>query len=134
MGDLLIFHPDDRARATALDRRGAERDPEDAERCRVLWAAVLVECLVSALEAKLWRLSAPGARRRPFSLTQGAPVGEGWIGGRDFHMVCALAGLDGKAVEDALAGHLASAAGIDRLLAALGKGPSARAERRRARG
>ncbi|SIO36772.1 hypothetical protein SAMN05444722_1705 [Rhodovulum sp. ES.010] len=61
--------------------------PARVEPCRALWCAVLWEGWCNA--------HGRGAGLGPVARAQAAA----WIGSRDFHMVCALAGIDGEALQ-----------------------------------
>lgn len=89
-------------------------DPADAQACRDLWACVLATCLRGALR------DATGRRERGNFLNVNTAVGKGWIGGRDFHIVCALAGLDAAAVRAAVARAARDAHAFERMLNRLG--------------
>lgn len=69
----------------------ARRLPVCAEAARALWITVLHIALDEAA-GRLRTYHEPEKRERALR------EAEGWIGSRDFHMVCALAGLDGAAV------------------------------------
>lgn len=97
------------------ERWWTERDSGDYRACRELWAASLLHCLRAALGLESYNDSYLG---------KGTMVGIGWIGSRDFHMVCALAGLDGSAVEY----RLKTVAEDPAALAALMQRPGRRAE------
>ena len=67
------------------------RDPGDAAACQRLWGAVLLTCIRSAIGA---------SADEDNGNTYVSAVPSGWVGSRDFHIVCALAGFDGQAVSD----------------------------------
>lgn len=90
-------------------------DPGDVSACRALWACVLASCLKGAIADACQR-----ADRGNF-MGQGGAVSAHWIGSRDFHMVCALAGLDGIFVLDQVEAALAlKGAALDRMDSQLG--------------
>lgn len=66
-------------------------DSGQIEACRKLWCQVLLSCVRAALNVD-------GSNDRQNS----RPVPFDWIGSRDFHMICALAGFDGVAVAERL--------------------------------
>ena len=69
------------------------RTSGEVRACRTLWQAVLMSCLRSAM-----------GEITSFDHQSGSQqVSVSWIGGRDFHLVCALAGFDGDAVASRLA-------------------------------
>lgn len=65
---------------------------DDAAHCRSLWAAVLAEQL------RLASLERPTNFDRDLDIK----TARRWIGSKDFHIVCALAGFDGVAVQERL--------------------------------
>tara|TARA_R110002126_G_scaffold216367_2_gene362424 strand:- start:2266 stop:2694 length:429 start_codon:yes stop_codon:yes gene_type:complete len=69
------------------------RDAEDAVACQRLWQALLMACLRDAVEDLLSPRCRPTPAQRKLGM---APAG--WIHSRDFHMTCALAGVEGAAV------------------------------------
>ncbi len=86
------------------------RFPEQAHRaaaaraCRQMWAAVLVQAMrdiFTPSKAERWEV----ARKR---LEHDQALS--WLGSADFHKVCALAGLDGSAVEARVRRRLAQVA------------------------
>lgn len=83
------------------------RDPGDWAKCRALWCSVLLSCVRDALK---------GNHVDKSTVAQTYVATAGWIGSRDFHMVCALAGVDGVAVADRLAQIGRDPAAIARVL------------------
>ena len=71
------------------------RDPGDVSACRKLWASVLLACIRDVVQ-DLQGSEGFDQKRVPVASSS-------WIGSRDFHEVCALAGVDGVAVADRLA-------------------------------
>jgi hypothetical protein len=71
-------------------------DPADVQACFDLWGYVLSHCLLSAIE-EILSLPQPSGQYAYRSIERG------WIGSRDFHIVCSLAGFDGAAVAEAVA-------------------------------
>lgn len=64
-----------------------------AQTCRHLWAAVLVQAMrdiFTPINAEAYEVARYRMQNRQAIA---------WLGSRDFHQVCALAGLDGTAVE-----------------------------------
>ncbi len=79
------------------------RDPADAYRCRAMWCGVLIACLSSAITEFLQPRALPEEKhtnRRDLRGETG--IAPRWIGSRDFHMICALAGFDGVAIRERL--------------------------------
>lgn len=72
--------------------RGA---PVEAAACGSLWAAVLHQALKDIHDAQT------GGPMRSAPYGGGRQPRPEWVGSRDFHMTCALAGLDGTAVAEA---------------------------------
>jgi hypothetical protein len=112
MRDAADIHPVEEERLPWPDGWDAARDPADAWRCRMMWCAVVSACVMSMLRAHL----SPRAMDRPVRRSDplhkdGPAVGPGWLGSRDFHMTCALAGLDGAAVEHRLRRAMATPEG-----------------------
>ena len=70
------------------------RDPGDVTACRKLWASALLACIRDVVQELH---GSKGFDRKR------VPASSGWVGSRDFHEVCALAGVDGVAVADRLA-------------------------------
>lgn len=90
-------------------------DPEDARRCRLLWAEVLRFCLGDVCQ----------------QVIKWAPRGDtsallSWVRSRDCDIVAALAGVDPDALRDRVLVMLATAEGaaalLDRLFPWLGRG------------
>lgn len=79
----------------ALLRGGPYAAPE-ADDCRALWAAVLLECWLTA--AMPVRLVVPGARNLKDQRESERAECRDWFGSRDFHLVCAFIGFDSEAV------------------------------------
>ncbi|MGL5735051.1 MAG: hypothetical protein ACRCYS_09320 [Beijerinckiaceae bacterium] len=77
----------------------------DAVGCRALWQSVLLEQVRLALTVG----AAGGEGGFGYSNPADQARARSWIGTRDFHMVCALAGLEGDAVLQALQGLLVQA-------------------------
>lgn len=78
----------------------ARRHEPDAAACAELWCAVLWVSLTDIAEVQRY-----GTGKRLGNAGRSASVH--WVGSRDFRMVCALAGLDADAVEQAVrAGRL----------------------------
>jgi hypothetical protein len=124
------------ALAAALDaQRGAQpdrmpwpaswlerNDPADAHRCLQLWSEALRMLLVDACEEVCkdfdrrdhWDGQSEKMRRGPRPLVRSA-----WVGSSDFMAVCALAGLDGRAVCDRVSAKLATREGAAALGLAL---------------
>ena len=69
------------------------RDPGDVAACRRLWASALLACIRDVVQDM--------NQSKDFDRKIGR-VSAGWIGSRDFHEMCALAGVDGAAVVDRL--------------------------------
>jgi len=74
-----------------------------ANSCRAMWQTALRELLADALRDVI------GLKPRADVITCSA--NRAWLGSRDFHMVCALAGMDGIAVEDRVTAAIATEAG-----------------------
>lgn len=93
------------------DRWWNQNDRADAQACRSLWSAVLMTCIAGAIHDRWGGGLYPSAYGR---------VEASWLDSRDFHAVCALAGLDGVAVRDRVAAvmgdELAARAMMNRLL------------------
>lgn len=70
----------------------AHTDSGQIAACRGLWNSVLLSCIRSVFGALGVGEEQAGNKRLEAS----------WIGSRDFHMVCALCGLDGVAVQSRL--------------------------------
>ncbi len=87
---------------------GVEVDGRDADAgvlgYRRLWAAVLAENVRLAIRPRRWPSSTLG--REKLDRRQSAE----WIGSRDFHAVCALAGFDGEYVMRLISVRLANPA------------------------
>lgn len=64
---------------------------DEEGRCRKLWAAIMLRALNDAS-------CATGARRE--EQAEIVRKAQAWIGTRDFHACCALAGLNGVAVAE----------------------------------
>lgn len=91
-------------------------DPEDIRACQALWGCVLAACLQGALADLI------GRRERGNFITGEGRIPSGWIGSRDFHAICALAGLYGPAVEARIrAIQVTGAAGLEDMHRALGQ-------------
>lgn len=97
------------------------RDPGDADACRRMWGACLISCLHSVLKEAMAEF-ARGPKKPRLQRNEGRPVLNGWIGSRDFHMVCALSGLDGVAVEEGVKAALQTNAACEAMFAALHSG------------
>lgn len=78
--------------AVVLEARRHEPDPAA---CAELWCAVLWVSLTDVAEEERY-----GTSKRLANAGRGAS--KHWVGSRDFRMVCALAGLDPDAVEQAV--------------------------------
>ncbi len=78
-------------------------DKVAAERCRQIWCSVVLQA-ASDILAMPKRYDG-AAVARPSTTEQWQAVG--WLGSRDFRLVCTLAGLDAGAVEQGLRGRLA---------------------------
>ena len=97
--------------------------PMQHKRCLLMWQTALRDLLADALRDVL------GLKPLP-NLTTSAGT-RAWLGSRDFHMVCALAGLDGGAVEDRVMAAIATDAGaaaLYRTLCQHGEAADARIE------
>lgn len=79
----------------ALLRGGPYAAPE-VDECRALWAAVLLECWLTAAMAP--RLAVPGADKLKDSRERNRAECRDWFGSPDFHLVCAFIGFDSDAV------------------------------------
>ncbi|MCB5199037.1 hypothetical protein LGQ03_07275 [Loktanella sp. TSTF-M6] len=66
-------------------------DPAHVKGCRALWASALLALIRDAFSTPTFNQTQTLGKIRATS---------SWIGSRDFHMVCALAGLDSVAVLD----------------------------------
>lgn len=79
-------------------------DPGHWDACRKLWAFALLKQIEDMLIVTLRRAAGTerSGQRRDVSSNVGIRTQPEWVGCRDFHMVCALAGLDGEASADAL--------------------------------
>jgi hypothetical protein len=105
------------------DDWATSRDPADAYRCRAMWCSVLIYCLTSMLTELLQHRSVfVEERRNQSTLRDGAAVGPGWVGSRDFHMICALAGFDGTAMKERLLRAMETPQGARHILHALHSG------------
>jgi len=87
-------------RAPWPDRWWGAFDSADAAACRALWGEALRLLLIDAF--------------RDVAGTSRASVS--WVGGRDFHMMAALAGLDGTALADRLAPALKDPARAEQMV------------------
>jgi hypothetical protein len=85
LDELQIAQPD---RLEWPDSWFGRVDPGDADACQQLWCAALLTCIRSAVGLLPDDVNGSGHSR---------PVGSSWIGSRDFHTMCALAGVDGEA-------------------------------------
>ena len=102
VGELQATHPErmpgepgwEMTRPVWPDSWFDARDPGDVTACRKLWASALLACIRDVVQD---RHGSKGFDQKR------VPVSSGWIGSRDFHEVCALAGVDGIAVADRLA-------------------------------
>lgn len=79
----------------ALLRGGPYAAPE-VDECRALWAAVLLECWLTA--ATPVRLAVPGADKLKDQRERDRAECCDWFGSPDFHLVCAFIGFDSDAV------------------------------------
>lgn len=68
-----------------------QTDPGEIAACRKLWCSVLLSCIRAALGLEVG-VDQRNCKAIPLS----------WIGSKDFHIVCALAGFDGTAIADRL--------------------------------
>lgn len=84
-------------------------NPYDWIMCRRMWCAVLLTCIRDALKV---------AHIDKSTVAERYAASSGWIGSKDFHMVCALAGVDGVAFSDRLARIAKDPAAIARVLRA----------------
>jgi hypothetical protein len=91
------------------------REVPDVRACLALWGEALRRMLLSACDTVVRHHMEPSG------------VGSGWVGSRDFHEVCALAGLNGVAIEEKVRPLLQSAESAkalrDRLAAPRERGP-----------
>lgn len=80
------------------------KDSGQITACRALWQSVLLSCIRAAFEEVTDYLRLSKSRLAPVKheKTTAELFQSTWIGTRDFHMVCALAGLDGSAVQSRL--------------------------------
>lgn len=101
------------------------RDPADMLRCRMMWCAVLSVCIHAVLTQALRERPPTRDERHRSSRLRQRDLPDGWIGSRDFHMICALAGFDGVAMAERLRVALATPEGcqamIDRLHSGQGR-------------
>ncbi len=76
-------------------------DPAAAQACRHVWINVVLQAARDLF---------PDPQRKPSTETRHAKrnaiAAEHWLGSRDFHKICSLAGLDGSRVETALRNRL----------------------------
>lgn len=89
--------PADEAQAIvdALLRGGPYAAPE-VDDCRALWAAVLLECwLTAAMPVVDQRMKRPNVRDQRMDEAKACRA---WFGSPDFHLVCAFIGFDSDAV------------------------------------
>lgn len=91
-------------------------DPHQAEACRQLWCAVLAQAARDLLQPSTGSegVGARNAAERSVEL---------WIGGKDFRIVCALAGQDASVVAARLRGlRMDVVAGVTDLSSLTGDG------------
>jgi hypothetical protein len=117
------IHPVEEERLPWPDDWAISRDPADAYRCRAMWCGVLIACLTSMLTAYLQPRTLRGQERRSQStLRDGPDIGPGFVGSRDFHMICALAGFDGTAMKERLLRAMETPQGARHILYTLHQG------------
>jgi hypothetical protein len=96
-------HPIEEDRLPWPDDWVTSRDPADYYRCHMMWCSVLSQCVASMLNVFLQPRTVTRDERRSHALYKDGPVvSTDWLGSRDFHMICALAGFDGVAVFERL--------------------------------
>jgi hypothetical protein len=99
------------------------RDPADHYRCQMMWCSVLSQCVASMLNRFLQPRTVTRDERRSQALYKDGPVvSTDWLGSRDFHMICALAGFDGVAVCERLTRAMETPQGARAVLESLHSG------------
>lgn len=98
----------------------AVNDPADAYRCQQMWGEALRLLLIDVckdVQAVFERQAVWDAMRTKHGLRP--IIRPSWVTSADFHLVCALAGLDGEAVADRVTAKLRTAEGAAEMIAAL---------------